>query len=224
MRILVIEDEKRLCEALVQLLKKNNYTVDSDNDGIAGLDDALSGIYDIIVLDYMLPGMDGISILKEIRSEGLEVPVIMLTAKGGITDKVTGLDSGADDYLTKPFNKEELLARIRALGRRRGGIVEPSGLLCSDISLDTQTLTLSCGAESIVLTRKESELLEYLIIHKDIISSKELLIEKIWGFDSEAESNHVEVYVSFLRKKLRHIHSTLQIKAVRGVGYKLSTE
>lgn len=224
MRILVIEDEKRLCEALVQLLKKNNYTVDSDNDGISGLDDALSGIYDIIVLDYMLPGMDGISILKEIRSEGLEVPVIMLTAKGGITDKVTGLDSGADDYLTKPFNKEELLARIRALGRRRGGIVEPSGLLCSDISLDTQTLTLSCGAESIVLTRKESELLEYLIIHKDIISSKELLIEKIWGFDSEAESNHVEVYVSFLRKKLRHIHSNLQIKAVRGVGYKLSTE
>lgn len=224
MRILVIEDEKRLCEALVQLLKKNNYTVDSDNDGISGLDDALSGIYDIIVLDYMLPGMDGISILKEIRSEGLEVPVIMLTAKGGITDKVTGLDSGADDYLTKPFNKEELLARIRVLGRRRGGIVEPSGLLCSDISLDTQTLTLSCGAESIVLTRKESELLEYLIIHKDIISSKELLIEKIWGFDSEAESNHVEVYVSFLRKKLRHIHSNLQIKAVRGVGYKLSTE
>ena len=123
MRILVVEDEIRLCEALVHLLRKQNYTVDSDNDGESGLDDALSGIYDVIILDVMLPKLDGISILKELRRENVNVPVIMLTAKGEISDKVTGLDAGADDYLTKPFNTEELLARVRALGRRRGEII-----------------------------------------------------------------------------------------------------
>lgn len=221
MRVLVIEDEKRLCEALVQLLKKQNYTVDSDNDGESGLDDALSGIYDVIVLDIMLPKLDGISVLREIRSEGLNVPVILLTAKGEISDKVNGLDAGADDYLPKPFNTEELLARIRALGRRRGDIVEPSALECGDINLDTQALKLRCGADEITLTRKESELLEYMILHKNMVSSKELIIEKLWGFDSEAEANHVEVYISFLRKKLKRVHSSVSIDTVRGVGYKL---
>ncbi|MCH5211721.1 MAG: response regulator transcription factor [Oscillospiraceae bacterium] len=223
MRILVIEDEVRLCEALVQLLRKQNYTVDSDNDGEAGLDDALSGIYDVIILDVMLPKIDGISILKELRRENMNVPVIMLTAKGEISDKVIGLDAGADDYLTKPFNTEELLARVRALGRRRGGIIEPSSLSCGKTSLDTQNLRLFCGAAEITLTRKECELLEYLIIHKNIISSKEQIIEKLWGFDSEAEANHVEVYVSFLRKKLKRIKSDVKITAVRGIGYKLET-
>lgn len=222
MRILVIEDEKRLCEALVQLLKKQNYTVDSDNDGESGLDDALSGIYDVIVLDVMLPKLDGISVLHEIRREGLHVPVILLTAKGEISDKVSGLDAGADDYLTKPFNTEELLARIRALGRRKGDLVDPTALACGDTTLDTQALKLRCGSSEISLTRKESELLEYMMLHKDIISSKELLIEKLWGFDSEAEANHVEVYVSFLRKKLKRIHSAVSINTVRGVGYKLT--
>lgn len=143
MRILVIEDEVRLCEALVQILKKHNYTVDSDTDGESGLDDALSGIYDVIVLDVMLPGVDGITILKKIRAEGFDVPVILLTAKDSIRDKVTGLDSGADDYLTKPFNTEELLARIRALVRRRGELIEPDSLRFGDISLDTQALRLT---------------------------------------------------------------------------------
>ena len=221
MRILVVEDEKHLCEALVQLLRKQNYTVDSDNDGESGLDDALSGIYDVIILDVMLPKLDGISILKELRRENMNVPVIMLTAKGEISDKVTGLDAGADDYLTKPFNTEELLARVRALGRRRGEIIEPSALSCGQTSLDTQNLRLRCGAAEITLTRKECELLEYLMIHKNIISSKEQIIEKLWGFDSEAEANHVEVYVSFLRKKLKHIKSDVKIIAVRGIGYKL---
>lgn len=221
MRILVIEDEVRLCEALVQILKKHNYTVDSDTDGESGLDDALSGIYDVIVLDIMLPKIDGITILKKLRSEGLDVPVILLTAKDSIHDKVTGLDSGADDYLTKPFSTEELLARIRALGRRRGEIIEPDALSFGDISLDTQTMRLTGHGGDISLTLKECELLEYLIIHKDIIASKEQIIEKLWGFDSEAEANHVEVYVSFLRKKLRHVHSGIKINAVRGVGYKL---
>ncbi|MGN1115501.1 MAG: response regulator transcription factor [Candidatus Ornithomonoglobus sp.] len=222
MRILVVEDEIRLCEALVQLLKKQNYTVDSDNDGEAGLDDALSGIYDVIILDIMLPKLEGLSVLREIRRQNINVPVILLTAKGEIPDKVKGLDSGADDYLTKPFNTEELLARVRALGRRRGEIVEADALVCDDITLDTQTLKLTCGVSEITLTRKESELLEYLILHKDIISSKEQIIEKLWGFNSEAEANHVEVYVSFLRKKLRRVHSVVQIKAVRGIGYKLT--
>lgn len=221
MRILIVEDEKRLCEALVQLLRKNNYTVDFDNDGESGLDDALSGIYDVIILDIMLPKMDGISVLKEIRREKINVPVILLTAKGEISDKVTGLDAGADDYLPKPFNTDELLARVRALGRRRGEIVEASSLACGSTSLDTQTMKLRCGAAEVTLTHKECELLEYLMIHKNIISPKEQIIEKLWGFDSEAEANHVEVYVSFLRKKLRHIKSDMKITAVRGVGYRL---
>lgn len=224
MRILVVEDEIRLCEALVQLLKKQNYTVDSENDGEAGLDDALSGIYDVIILDIMLPGLDGLSVLREIRRQNINVPVILLTAKGEISDKVAGLDAGADDYLTKPFNTEELLARIRALGRRRGEIVGADSFTCDDIALDTQTLKLTCGTSEIALTRKESELLEYLILHKDIISSKEQIIEKLWGFNSDAEANHVEVYVSFLRKKLKRVHSNVQIKAVRGIGYKLASE
>lgn len=221
MRILVVEDEKRLCEALVQLLRKQNYTVDSDNDGEAGLDDALSGIYDVIILDVMLPKLDGISILKELRREKMNVPVIMLTAKGEISDKVTGLDAGADDYLTKPFNTEELLARVRALGRRRGEIIEPNALSCGETSLDTQNLKLRCGAADITLTHKECELLEYLMVNQNIIASKEQIIEKLWGFDSEAEANHVEVYVSFLRKKLKRINADIKITAVRGVGYRL---
>ena len=221
MRILVVEDEKRLCEALVQLLKKQNYAVDYDNDGESGLDDALSGIYDVIIHDVMLPKLDGISILREIRAEKMDVPVIILTAKGSISDKVTGLDAGADDYLPKPFNTEELLARVRALGRRRGGIVETSSLSLGNTSYDAQNLRLICGAADITLTRKEGELLEYLMLNKNIITSKEQIIEKLWGFDSEAEANHVEVYVSFLRKKLKHINADIKITAVRGVGYKL---
>lgn len=220
MRILVVEDEIHLAEALSHILKKNNYTVDVSNDGESGLDNALSDIYDVIVLDIMLPKMDGITVLKKIRAEGLDVPVILLTAKGEIADKVHGLDSGADDYLAKPFNTEELLARIRALGRRRGEITDNNNLLqFGDITLNTSTLKLSGSTNEINLTLKEFELLEYLILHKNIVASKEQIIEKLWGFDSEAESNHVEVYVSFLRKKLKFVHSHVSINAVRGVGY-----
>ena len=214
MRILVVEDELHLSEALSHILKKNNYTVDVANDGETGLDDALSGIYDVIVLDIMLPKTDGISVLKTLRSEGFDTPVILLTAKNEIPDKVLGLDSGADDYLAKPFNTEELLARIRALGRRRGEIVANTNTISyGDITLNTSSLTL---------TLKESELLEHLMLHKEIVCSKEQIIEKLWGFDSEAESNHVEVYISFLRKKLAFVHSKVSINTVRGVGYTLS--
>lgn len=225
MRILVVEDELHLSEALSHILKKNNYTVDVSNDGESGLDNALTGIYDVIVLDIMLPKMDGITILKTIRQEGIETPVILLTARGEISDKVKGLDSGADDYLSKPFNTDELLARIRALSRRRGEIVTGNNTIeCGDITLNTSNLLLSGVHGEITLTLKESELLEYLMIHKRIVCSKEQIIEKLWGFESDAEANHVEVYISFLRKKLKFIHSKVQINTVRGVGYTLSEE
>ena len=223
MRILVVEDELHLAEALSHILKKNNYTVDVANDGEAGLDNALSGIYDVIVLDIMLPKMDGITVLETLRSEGFDTPVILLTAKGEISDKVRGLDSGADDYLAKPFNTEELLARIRALGRRRGEMVSNTNTLSyGDITLNTSTLKLTNGANEISLTLKESELLEYLMLHKEMVCSKEQIIEKLWGFESEAEANHVEVYVSFLRKKLAFVQSKATISTVRGVGYTLT--
>lgn len=221
MRILVVEDERHLAEALSQLLRKNNYTVDCVYDGEDGLDYAMSKIYDVIVLDLMLPKLDGITVVKQMRAEDNDTPVIMLTAKGDIKDKVTGLDSGADDYLAKPFNTDELLARIRALGRRRGEVVQTDTLTFGDVSLDTSGLILSCGSREITLTLKESELLEYLIRNHKIVLSKDIIIEKLWGFDSEAEANHVEVYVSFLRKKLKHVRSAVRIVTVRGVGYSL---
>ena len=225
MRILVVEDELHLAEALSHILKKNNYTVDVANDGEAGLDNALSGIYDVIVLDIMLPKMDGITVLETLRGEGFDTPVILLTAKGEISDKVRGLDSGADDYLAKPFNTEELLARIRALGRRRGEIVANTNMISyGDITLNTSTLKLTSGANEISLTLKESELLEFLMLHKEMVCSKEQIIEKLWGFESDAEANHVEVYVSFLRKKLAFVHSKAAISTVRGVGYTLTCE
>ncbi len=221
MRILVVEDEIHLAEALVQMLKKNNYTVDSVYNGEDGYDYAMSNIYDVIVLDLMLPKMDGITVMKNMRKYGNDTLVIMLTAKGEISDKVRGLDSGADDYLAKPFNTEELLARIRALGRRRGEIIPDKGMTFGDIELDPANMRLSCGVKDINLTHKESELLEYLIANKNAVLSKDMIIEKLWGFESEAEANHVEVYISFLRKKLKDVGSQVSIVTVRGVGYSL---
>lgn len=219
MRILIVEDEVHLAEALTQILRKNNYTVDAVNDGEAGVDNALSNIYDLIILDIMLPKMDGISALKEIRKEGLSTPVILLTAKGEISDKVLGLDSGADDYLPKPFATEELLARIRAIARRKGEVAQDNTLRFGDLQLAPDTLRLGCKDKEVKLILKESELLELLINRKKSTSSKELIIEKLWGFDSEVEHNHVEVYISFLRKKLNHLCSNVKITTVRGIGY-----
>ncbi|MDF2522011.1 MAG: response regulator transcription factor [Clostridia bacterium] len=224
MRILIVEDELPLAEALTQILKKNNYTVDAVNDGISGLDYALSGIYDLIILDIMLPGMDGINVLKSVRKNGFSTPIILLTAKGEISDKVAGLDSGADDYLAKPFATEELLARIRAASRRKGEIVTDSTLIYGDIELNTATLKLSKEDKEIKLILKECELMELLILRKNAVTSKELIIEKLWGFDSEAEYNNVEVYISFLRKKLAFLKSCVVINTVRGVGYVLEVK
>jgi two-component system response regulator ArlR len=224
MRILVVEDEIHLAEALAQILRKNKYTVDIANDGITGLDNALSGIYDLILLDIMLPKMDGISVLRNLRKEGISTQIILLTAKGEVSDKVSGLDSGADDYLAKPFATEELLARIRAAVRRRGEVMPDNNLRYGDIELNTATLKLSTGSKEIKLILKESQLLELLIIRKASITPKELVIEKLWGFDCDVEHNNVEVYVSFLRKKLVALNSSVLINTVRGIGYGLEVK
>ncbi|CAM2782793.1 MULTISPECIES: response regulator transcription factor [Paenibacillus] len=221
MRILIAEDEVHLAEAVSQILKKHNYSVDMVHDGRSGLDYALSGIYDLLLLDIMMPEMDGITVLKKLRSEGNHTPVILLTAKGEISDKVTGLDYGADDYIAKPFATEELLARIRAALRRKGEVVPEDGLKFGDVELNTTQLKLSVQGKEIKLNLKENELLELLITRKQAITSKEQIIEKLWGFDSEVEYNNVEVYISFLRKKLTFLNSAVRINTIRGVGYVL---
>lgn len=224
MRILMVEDEQFLAEAIEQVLKKNNYSVDLAYDGEYGLDCSLSGIYDIIILDIMIPKMDGISILKELRRKRVTTPVILLTAKGETEDKVRGLNSGADDYLAKPFHTEELLARINALGRRQGELIHENTLCFQDIELNPLTLDLSCRGKSFRLTLKEGQLLELLLKHSRMLLPPTTIIEKLWGTESETEDSHVQVYVSFLRKKLRQLDSVVKIKAVRGAGYILDLE
>lgn len=219
MKILIIEDEINLAEALSQILKKHKYAVDCAFDGIEGLDNALSGIYDLILLDIMLPKLDGISVLKALREEGINAPVIMLTAKSGLNDKINGLDSGADDYLAKPFEVEELLARIRAISRRKGEASIENTIKYGDIVLDPSSLSLNRGEKSVTLTLKESELLEFLIFRNKMITPKELIIEKIWGFEKDIDDNNVEVYISFIRKKLIYLKSKVSISTVRGAGY-----
>ena len=221
MKVLLVEDEKYLAEAIAEVLKKKNYDIDLSFDGEDGLDNALSGVYDIILLDIMLPKLDGLSILKEIRTEGVTTPVILLTAKGEVEDRVVGLDTGADDYLPKPFKMEELLARMRAVSRRRGELL-PDGILSyGDIEFNPVTLVLSKNDKSFNLTLKESRLLEFLIINKGHSLSSDAIIEKVWGYDSDAEDNHVHVYISFLRKKLGNLGSNVKIKTIRNVGYAL---
>lgn len=224
MRILLVEDERQLAEALEQTLKKNNYTVDLAFDGEYGLDCALSGIYDIIILDVMLPKLDGIGVLRALRQGKNDTPVLLLTARGDTEDKVRGLDSGADDYLPKPFRTEELLARLRALCRRRNALMYDGVLRYGDLELDPHTLMLVCGGKTFRLTLKECQLLEMLMTHGRMVISKDAVIEKLWGYDTDAGDNHVEVYVSFLRKKLGRLGSKTAISTVRGAGYSLSDD
>ena len=201
MRILIVEDEYSLADAVTAILKKEQYFVDAVYDGRDGLDYALSDIYDLILLDIMLPKMNGLDVLKEIRKNNISTPVMLLTAKSEVDDKIKGLDCGADDYLTKPFNKGELLARVRALTRRKGEI--PSNeLTFGDIVLNQSTYELSCGTLSVKLGAKEFRIMQMLMFAPKNIISKDEFIEKIWGYDSEAEYNSIEVYISFLRKKL----------------------
>lgn len=224
MRILIIEDEVLINDALAQIFLKNKYLSDQCFDGVSGLDCAMSGIYDVIVLDIMLPKMNGFDVLRTLRQNRISTPVLLLTAKDEISDKVNGLDFGADDYMTKPFNMEELLARIRSLGRRGNVNKVPENILSySDITLNLSTYELSCSNNSFKLGLKEFTMMEFFMKNGEAVLSKEQLIEKIWGYDSNAEYNNVEVYISFLRKKLSHINSEVTIKTVRGVGYCLST-
>lgn len=222
MKILLAEDEKRMAQALKALLKEENYDVDHFEDGLSALDAIESGVYDVIVLDVMMPGMNGFQVAKNARSKGIKTPILMLTAKGEVDDKVMGLDSGADDYLTKPFMSKELLARIRALLRRNYD--SQDGVLSfGDISLNTNSATLSNNhnGKSIRLSDKEYRIMEYLISNQGNILTREQLALKIWGYDNEAEYNNVEVYMSFTRKKLAFIQAKTAIKAVRGIGYEL---
>lgn len=217
----MVEDEKYMAEAIAQVLKKNHYSVDLAFDGEYGLDCGISNIYDIIILDIMLPKMNGINVLKELRKNNIETPVLLLTARGEIEDKVTGLDSGADDYLAKPFHTDELLARLRALGRRKMGLVYDGILKIGDIILNPHTLMLSRGNKEIMLTLKESQLLELLIKGNCGIVSKEMIIEKLWGYDTDAEDNRVEIHVSLLRKKVASLESDVSIRTIRNAGYML---
>ena len=222
MRILLVEDEIRMAQALCEILRLEKYEVDHYANGLDGLGAIESNVYDIVILDVMLPEMNGYEIAKKVRSDGVTTPILMLTAKAELDDKVTGLDSGADDYLTKPFMTKELLARLRALSRRSS--TSANGILSfADISLDTSSLTLSCttNGQNIRLGEKEYRILEYLIINSGQILTREQLALKIWGFESEAEYNNVEVYMSFTRKKLAFVGSKTEIKAVRGIGYEL---
>lgn len=220
MRILIVDDEVRLAEALGQIMTQNKYIADIVNDGEAGYDYAMSGIYDVIILDVMLPKMSGFDIVHKMRENNEKTPVILLTAKDEVTDKVTGLDCGADDYLTKPFSPEELLARVRALSRRQGEIVS-NELKFGDLILNQSANTLFCGAKSIRLGLKEFEILRLLMSNPTSIVTKEDLILKVWGSDSNAEDNNVEVYISFLRKKFFFLDSTVTIETLRKIGYHL---
>ena len=219
MRVLVIEDEVRLAATLQDLLELNGYTADVRHDGEAGLDEALTGIYDVIILDVMLPKMDGFTVLQRLRASGSAVPVLMLTARSELSDRVEGLDRGADYYLTKPFEPRELMACVRALTRRQPELRNTDVLTCADLSLDKSSFTLSCAERSVRLSRKEFDMMELFMLNQKQVITKETLLVKIWGYESDAEDNNVEVYVSFLRRKLAHLRSQVSIRTIRMVGY-----
>lgn len=224
MRVLVIEDETRLAATLQDLLELNGYTADVCHDGEAGLDNALTSIYDVILLDVMLPKLDGFTVLRRLREAGNAAPVLMLTARSEVSDKVEGLDRGADYYLTKPFDPKELLACVRALTRRQPELRNTDVLEFGGVRLDKNSFTLSCGGRSVRLSRKEFDMMELLLLNRNLVLTKESLLLKIWGYESDAEDNNVEVYISFLRKKLAHIHAGVRIRTIRMVGYCLEED
>ena len=223
MRILIVEDEFKLADIIASRLKKEHYTVDISLDGEEGLYNALTDIYDLIILDVMLPKLNGFEILKEIKNKNINSKVIMLTAKTMLEDKLTGFDAGADDYITKPFHIEELVARINVQLRKKSSKANTDYVEYADIKLNTKSSTLTCTTnnESIDLVCKEFLLLEYLINNSTQIVPKDVLYDKVWGLDTEIESNNLEAYISFIRKKINAIGSIIKIKAIRGLGYKL---
>lgn len=220
MRILIVEDEVHLAEALRQILWEEKYKTDVVYDGDDGFEYAMSNAYDAIILDIMLPGQNGIEVVRRLRAEKNNVPILLLTAKDEVSDKVRGLDAGADDYMTKPFSQEELLARLRAILRRQGDVVFDE-MKYLDLALNVSSRLLRCGEKSVHLAYKEFEILRMLIRRPDVILPKEDIIVKVWGADTEANDNNVEAYISFLRKKLAFLNTRAQIKTIRKVGYRL---
>ena len=218
MRLLLAEDEREMSNALVTILKHNNYSVDAVYDGQDALDYLETGLYDAAVLDIMMPKLDGITVLKKIRSKGLDLPVLLLTAKSEIDDRVEGLDAGADDYLTKPFATKELLARIRSITRRQGEVTD-NVLTFGNTSLDRGTFSLKGDSGEVKLSSKEFQMLEMLMTNPGQIISQDQFMDKIWGYDSETEANVVWVYLSYIRKKLTQVGADISIKASRGLGY-----
>jgi len=214
-----VEDEARLAEALEQILKKQGYIVDAIGDGSTGQDMAETNIYDVIILDRTLPGVEGVDILKHLRAKRVTTPVIFLTAKDTVPNRVEGLDAGADDYLIKPFSKDELLARVRALSRRSESLQTNDTLCVNSLCLDVRSCEVSIGAEKAKLTVTEAQLLELLMRNQGQVLTKEQILDKIWGFDKDVEIKNVELYVFYLRKKIGLEKGGVTINTVRGIGY-----
>ena len=225
MNVLLVEDSYMLADTLVSALKQEHFMVDVAYNGLDGYDMASSGIYDVAVLDLMLPQLNGYEVLKKLRQKKNSIPILVLSAKSELDDKVLAFEYGADDYLTKPFEIKELIMRILALSRRKGE-VQGNVLNCGNLNLDlrTCTMTKSETQQSVQLAGKEFQLMEYFLNNQNQIISREQIIERIWGFNSNSEYNNVEVYVSFLRKKISFIHANMRIRAVRGIGYTVEAE
>ena len=222
MKILVIEDEKLLAQSIRAVLEQKGFTVETVYDGETGAQYAQLGIYDLLILDVMMPGMDGFQVAQALRASRCNTPILMLTARSGIDDRIQGLNAGADYYLTKPFDTRELLACVGALLRRQGGQIDE--LTFGNTSLDLGSGQLLCGEKSVRLSAREFDVMRLLMQSGERILSKELILARVWGYESNAVENHVEVYVGFLRKKLRSIGSDIRIEAIRRLGYHLEVE
>ena len=220
MNILLVEDEVSLSNAVKRILEQKGYFVDAVYDGLSAIDYAKGMTYNLIILDVMLPKLDGFEVVRILRKDGISVPILMLTARTTVTDKVTGLNNGADDYMTKPFDIDELLARVSALTRRTGEVVIER-LQYGDISLNTKSGELSCGNESVQLSKKEFEVLKMFLYNPKMTITKDAMIINVWGVESDATDNNVEVYISFLRKKLKFLKSKVTIKNIQRIGYRL---
>ena len=222
MKVLIIEDEKLLADSLKALLESKGFEVEAVYDGESGAEYAELGIYDLLILDVMMPGMDGYQVARHVRAKRCATPILMLTAKSGLEDRIDGLNAGADYYLTKPFDSRELLACINALLRRQGNQVDE--LVCGNTALELATGMLVCGEKRLRLSAREFDVMRFLMQSQNQIVPKEVILAKVWGFDSNAVENHVEVYVGFLRKKLQSIGSNVKIQAIRRLGYHLEVD
>ena len=223
MNILLVEDEVALSNAVKKILEQRGFLVDAVYDGLDAVDYATGMDYSLIILDVMLPKLDGFEVLRRVRSAGVHAPILMLTARSTVPDKVTGLNGGADDYMAKPFDTEELLARVGALTRRTGEVIVNEARF-EDLTLDVQSAVLRCGGESVQLSRKEFEVMKTFLYNPTMTITKDALISSVWGMDSEATDNNVEVYISFLRKKLKYLKSRVSIRNLQKIGYRLEVE